>query len=52
MWGWRRWELPLIHIKIQGIIVLLIGIKRSAYCESLEAPDNNEFLDERLLCVI
>ena len=52
MWGWGRGELPLIYIKIQGIIVLLIGIKRSAYRESLEAPDDNAFLDEGLLCII
>jgi hypothetical protein len=33
-------------------MVLLIRIKRSAYREFLEAPDDNTFLDEGLLCVV
>ena len=52
MWGWGRRELSLIHIKIQGIIVLFIRIKCRAYRESLETSDNNAFLNERLLCII
>jgi hypothetical protein len=47
MWGWGRRELSLIHIKIQGIIVLFIRIKCRAYRESLETSDNNGFLEER-----